>query len=117
MDPRGTVGGIYKKDYYTLLPQNRKALCHVVSEKTMCLCISHCKSMEAFYFILFFFLPQGHGWQEGHYTLLYTKYKSSGPDGFVDKEFFLRFFSDDALPPPPPGRGLYRPQEHGWQNL
>ena len=35
MDPRGTVGRIYKEDYYTLLQytQNMKALGLVVSEK------------------------------------------------------------------------------------
>ena len=33
MDPRGTVGRIYKKDHYTLLHKNMKALGLVVSEK------------------------------------------------------------------------------------
>ena len=33
MDPRGTVGRIYKEDHYTLLKQNMKALGLVVSEK------------------------------------------------------------------------------------
>ena len=29
--------------------------------------------------------------KEDHYTLLHTKYKSSGPCGFEDKEFFMFF--------------------------
>ena len=33
MDPRGTVGRIYKEDHYTLIKQNMKALGLVVSEK------------------------------------------------------------------------------------
>ena len=43
MDPRGTVGRIYKEDHYTLLhtnTQNMKALGLVVSEKIF-LCFSH----------------------------------------------------------------------------
>ena len=46
MDPRGTVGRIYKEEHYTLL-QNMKALGLVVSEKKIFLCFSHCKSMGA----------------------------------------------------------------------
>ena len=46
MDPRGTVGRIYKEDHYTLLPENMKALGLVVLEKIF-LCFSHCKSMGA----------------------------------------------------------------------
>ena len=33
MDPRGTVGRIYKEDHYTLLKTKKKALGLVVSEK------------------------------------------------------------------------------------
>ena len=33
IDPRGTVGRIYKEDHYTLLKTNMKALGLVVSEK------------------------------------------------------------------------------------
>ena len=48
MDPRGTVGRIYKENHYTLLhTQNMKALGLVVSEKKIFLCFSHCKSMGA----------------------------------------------------------------------
>ena len=45
MDPRGTVGRIYKEDNYTLL--HTKSLGLVVSEKKIFLCFSHCKSMGA----------------------------------------------------------------------
>ena len=55
MDPRGTVGRIYKMD---------------------------------------------------HYTLLHTKYESSGPYGF-----------GEVFPITPPRRGPYGPQGHGWQDL
>ena len=38
MDPRGTVGRIYKEDHYK---QNMKALGLAVSEKKIFLCFSH----------------------------------------------------------------------------
>ena len=42
MDPRGTVGRIYKEEHYTLLQKkNMKALGLVVSEKKIFLCFSH----------------------------------------------------------------------------
>ena len=67
MDPRGTVGRIYKKDHYTLLHTKYgpggigeedflrfshdaprvKALGLVVSEKKIFLCFTHCMSMGA----------------------------------------------------------------------
>ena len=59
MDPRGTVGSIYKGEYYTLVD---------------------------------------------------TTYESSVPYGFGDEDFFV-------FPMTPPGRGLYGPQGHGWQDL
>ena len=36
--------------------------------------------------------PQGHGWRiykGDHYTLLLTKYESSGPCGFGEEDFFM----------------------------
>ena len=50
--------------------------------------------------------------KEDYYTLLQIKYESSGPCGSGEEDFFL-CFSHDA----PPGRGLYGPQGHGWQDL
>ena len=38
--------------------------------------------------------PQGHGgriYKEDHYTLLHTKYESSGPCGFGEEDFFYVF--------------------------
>ena len=60
MDPRGTVGSIYKGEYY---------------------------------------------------TLVHTKYESSGPYGFGEEDFFSVF------PMTPLGRGPYGPQGHSWQDL
>ena len=47
----------------------------------------------------------GRIYKEDHYTLLHTEYESSGPYGLGE-------VSHDT-----PGRGLYGPQGHGWQNL
>ena len=60
MDPRGTVGRIYKEDYY---------------------------------------------------TLLLTKYESSGPCGFGEEDFFY-VLPMNPPPPPPPRAGPYGPQGH-----
>ena len=49
-------------------------------------------------------------YKEDHYTLLHTKYESSGPCGFGE-DFF------NVFPMMPPGRGPYGPQGHGWQDL
>ena len=46
-----------------------------------------------------------------HYTLLLTKYESSGPCGFGEEDFFKVFHMK------PPGQGPYGPQGHGWQDL
>ena len=49
----------------------------------------------------------GRIYKEDHYTLLHTKYESSGPYGFGEEDFLK--FSHDA----PRGRA----QGHGWQDL
>ena len=93
-----------------------KALGLVVSEKKIYLCFSHCKSMGAND-------PRGGAifvpggmigriYKKDHYTLLHTKYEGSGPCGFGEEDFFFMF-----CPITPPGRGLYGPQGHGWQDL
>ena len=90
MDPRGTVGRIYKEDHYTLLNTNMKALGLVASEKKI--------------FKVFPMMPPGWGavWTQGARlagftkrttTLLQTKYESSGPCGFGE-EFFFMFYPD-----------------------
>ena len=53
----------------------------------------------------------GRIYKKDYYTLLHTKYEGSGPCGFGEEDFFM--FS----PILPPGRGLYGPQGHGWQDL
>ena len=53
----------------------------------------------------------GRIYKEEHYILLQTKYESSGPCGFGEEDFFY------VLLMTPPGRGLYEPQWHGWQDL
>ena len=80
-----------------------KALGLVVSEKKMFLCFSHCKSMGAND-------PRGGAifdprgmidriYKQDHYTLLHTKYESSGPCGFGEEDFFY------VLPHHAPGAG------------
>ena len=53
----------------------------------------------------------GRIYKEDHYSLLHTKYESSGPCGFREEDFF------HILPMTPPGRGPYGPQGQGWQDL
>ena len=36
----------------------------------------------------------GRIYKEEHYTLLHTKYESSGPCGFGEEDFFVCFFYD-----------------------
>ena len=50
----------------------------------------------------------GRIYKEEHYTLLQTKYESSGACGFGEEDFFYVF------PMMPPG---YGPQGHSWQDL
>ena len=102
MDPRDTVGRIYKEEHYIYIycyKQNMKALGLVVWR---------------FFYVLPMTPPPG-AWLAGmdlykkdHYTLLHTKYESSGPCGFGE-DFFM------FCPITPPGRGLYGPQGHGWE--
>ena len=92
-----------------------KALDLVVSEKKIFLCFSHCKSMGAND-------PRGGArmdprgmvgriYKEDHYTLLQSKYESSGPLGFGEEDFFY------VLTMTPLGRGPYGPQGQGLQDL
>ena len=53
----------------------------------------------------------GRIYKEDHFTLLHTKYESSGPCGFGEEDFFYVF------PMTPSGWGPYGPQGHGWQDL
>ena len=87
----------------------------MVSEKKIVKYVSHCKYLEvndphcgSIYD------PRcmvGRIYKEDHYTLLHTKYESSAPCGFREKNVLYVF------PMTPPGRGLYGPQGHGWKDL
>ena len=74
-----------------------KALGLVVSEKKIFSCFSHCKSMGANDpWGGAIFVPRGmvgRIYKEDHYTLLHTKYESSGPCGFGEEDFYV-FFHD-----------------------
>ena len=61
--------------------QHMKALGHMVSEKKIFLC----------------FGTVGRIYKEDHYTLLQTKYESSGPCGFGEEDFLC--FTHDPAPP------------------
>ena len=54
----------------------------------------------------------GRIYKEDHYTLLHTKYESSGICGFGEEDFIMFFFFMTLQ-----GWGLYGPQGHGWQGL
>ena len=79
------------------------------------LCFSHCKSMGANDprggEIFEPWVMAGMIYKEDHYTLLHTKNESSGTCGFGEEDFFLCF------PMTFPGRFLYGPQGHSWQDL
>ena len=89
MDPRGTVGRIYKgEDHYTLL--------HTKYESS-----GPCGFGEVF-FMFFLCSPWGGAhmdprgtvgriYKQDHNTLLHTKYESSGPCGFREEDFFMFF--------------------------
>ena len=116
MNPRGTAGRIYKEDHYTLLLTKYESS-------------GPCGIEEEDFFYVFpivslwelmtprggaIFDPRvmiGRIYKEDHYTLLHTKYEGSGPCGFGEEVFFM------FCPIMPPRRGLYGPQEHGWQDL
>ena len=78
-DPRGMVGRIIKRTTIHCYIQNMKALGLVVSDKKIFSTFPMTPRGRGLYG------PQGYGWQdykEDHYTLLHTKYESSGPCGF-----------------------------------
>ena len=60
--------------------------------------------------------PQGHGWQdEDHYTLLVTKYESSGPCGIGEKDFLCFSHCKSMGANDPRGGAIFDPR--GWQDL
>ena len=99
MTPGAWLAGFIKRTTTHCNVQNMKALGLVVSEKKIFLCFSydsprggaHMDSRGTF----------GRINKEDHYTLLHTKYESSGPCGFGEEDFFMFF------PMTPRGRGPY----------
>ena len=100
MDPRGTVGRMYKEDHYTFLHTKYESSwpCGFREEDFFFyVFFPHCKSMGAND-------PRGGAifdprgmigriYIEDHLTLLHTKYESSGPCGFREEDFFFIFSS------------------------
>ena len=87
MDPRGTIGRIYKEDHYTLL--------HTKYES-----FGSCGLRKEDFLKFFPWRPQcgarmnprgtvGRIYKEEHYILLQTKYESSGPCDFGEEDFFM----------------------------
>ena len=94
MNPRGTVGRIYKVDLYTLLhTKYESSRPYSFREEEF---FPNCKSMGANDSQgRAIFVPRGMVGRidkEYHYTLLHTKYESSRPCGFGEEDFFLFFF-------------------------
>ena len=90
-DSRGMFGRIYKKDYYILLNIKYKKLWALWFRRR-----------RLFYVVVFFHDTRGWGhtdprgtvcriYKEDHYTLLHTKYESSGPCSFGEEDFFMFF--------------------------
>ena len=87
MDPRGMV----KRTTTHCYTQNMKALGLVVSEKKIYIGFSPCMSIgyDPWGGAIFDFRGMvGRIYKEENYTLLHTKYKSSGPCGFGEEDFF-----------------------------
>ena len=87
MDPRGTVGRIYKEEHYILLQTKYESS-------------GPCGFGEGRFFYVLPMTPPPKGgacvnlrgtvsriYKEDHYTLLLTKYESSGPCGFGEEDF------------------------------
>ena len=87
--PGPWLAGFIKRTTIHCYTQNVKALGLVVSEKKIFLCFSHDASRGGARMD-----PRGmvgRIYKEDHYTLLHTKYESSGPCGFGEEVFFMFF--------------------------
>ena len=89
MDHRGTVGRIKKTNTIYCYKQNMKALGLVVSEKKIFLCFTHDPPPSRGSARMDPRGTVGRIYKEDHYTLLLTKYESSGPCGFGEEYFFM----------------------------
>ena len=56
-------------------------------------------------------------YKKDHYTLLHTKYGSSGPCGFKVEDFFYVCSIVSLWELMTPGPGHFLSQGHGWQDL
>ena len=112
MDPRGTVGRIYKEEHYTLLHTKYESSGPCGFGEEDFLCFSH-EAPEA-----------GPVWTPGarlaeiiagfiKRTTIHCYTQNMKALGFVvsEKKMF------EVFPMTPPGRGPYGPQGHGWQDL
>ena len=88
--PGARLAGFIKRNTIYCYKQNMIALGLVVSEKKIFLCFTHdtppqggaCMDPRG---------TVGRIYKEDHYTLLLTKYESSGPCGFGEEDFFMFF--------------------------
>ena len=95
--PGTPLAGFMKRTIIHCYTQNMKALGLVILEKKIFFmffpiaCLWELMTPVA----VPFFDPRGmvgRIYKEDHYTLLHTKYESSGPCGFGEEDFFLCFF-------------------------
>ena len=96
LTPGAWLAGFIKRTTICCYLQNMKALGLVVSEKKIFLCFSHdaprggaCMDPRGMV---------GRIYEEDHYTMLNTKYESSGPCDFREEAFFYVL----PMTPPPP---------------
>ena len=113
MDPRGTVGRIYKEDHYTLLHTKYESFgpCGFGEEDIFIfLCFFHCKSMGANDPRAWPFLTPG-AWLAEFIkrTTTHCYIQNIKALGLVISEKKILH----VFPMMPPGRGLYGPQGHG----
>ena len=60
----------------------------------------------------------GRNYKGAYLILFHTKYKSSGPHGFREEDFFYIFSYYKSMEAnDPPGHGQLGPQGHDWQDL
>ena len=91
MVPRGTIGRIYKEDYYTLLHTKYESSgpCGFGEEDVLCFPIVYLWELMTPWDGAIFD-PSGmvgRIFKEDHYTLQHAKYESSGPCGFGEDVF------------------------------
>ena len=108
------LAGFIKRTTRHCYKQTMKALGLVVSKKKIILCLSHCKSMGANDPMAGPFLTPG-AWLAGFIKRTTTHCYTQNMKGLglvvSEKKIFLCFLMT------PPGRALYGPQGHGWQDL